>query len=354
MATYSDRLRLELMTTGEFSGTWGDRTNINMGTILEQAIAGLKTVTLTDSDKTLTTATGNANSQGGTDYSDDEARYAILSIVSSEALTAGRNVIIPAKEKIYIIKNGTTGGQQLTIKTTTGTGLVIPNGKTMVLYCDGTNTQSAIDNFPAGTTIGGAEIATTTTGQTFQNKTIESSTLDSSAVGSSTPSTGAFTTLTSDSTTTLDGTTIPSSKTLVDTDSSQTLTNKTIDLTDNTLSGTLAEFNTAVSDADFASLTGTETLTNKTIDADGNTISNIEVENLKSGVLDTDLSTVAADDTTIPSAKAVKTYVDDKVTAEDLDFAGDTGSGSVDLDSQTFTVAGGTGLSSTASNQTIT
>jgi hypothetical protein len=229
MATYSDRLRLELMTTGEFSGTWGDRTNINIGTILEQAIAGLKTVTMTDVDKTLTTATGNATSQGGTDYSDDEARYAILSIVSSEALTAGRNVVIPAREKIYIIKNGTTGGQQLTIKTSAGTGLVIPNGKTMVLYCDGTNTQSAIDNFPAGTTIGGSEIATTTTGQTFQNKTIESSTLDSSAVGASTPSTGAFTTLTSSSTTTLDGTTIPSSKTLVDTDSTQTLTNKTID-----------------------------------------------------------------------------------------------------------------------------
>jgi hypothetical protein len=313
MATYSDRLRLELMTTGEFSGTWGDRTNINIGTILEQAIAGLKTVTMTDADKTLTTATGNATSQGGTDYSDDEARYAILSIVSSEALTAGRNVVIPAREKIYIIKNGTTGGQQLTIKTTAGTGLVIPNGKTMVLYCDGTNTQSAIDNFPAGTTIGGAEIATTTTGQTFQNKTIESSTLDSSAVGSSTPSTGAFTTLTSSSTTTLDGTTIPSDKTLVDTDS-------------------------------------TQTVTNKTIDADSNTISNIEVDNLKSGVLDTDLSSVAVDDTTIPSAKAVKTYVD----AHDLDFAGDSGTGTVDLDSQTFTVTGGTGLSSTAANQTIT
>ena len=46
---------------------------------------------------------------------------------------------------------------------------------------------------------------------------------------------------------------------------SETLTNKTIDLTDNTLSGTLAEFNSALSDDDFVSLTGTETLTNKTL-----------------------------------------------------------------------------------------
>ena len=46
---------------------------------------------------------------------------------------------------------------------------------------------------------------------------------------------------------------------------SETLTNKTIDLTDNTLSGTLAEFNSGLSDDDFVSLTGTETLTNKTL-----------------------------------------------------------------------------------------
>jgi hypothetical protein len=45
----------------------------------------------------------------------------------------------------------------------------------------------------------------------------------------------------------------------------KTLTNKTIDLTDNTITGTLAEFNTALSDGSFASLAGTETLTNKTL-----------------------------------------------------------------------------------------
>lgn len=52
------------------------------------------------------------------------------------------------------------------------------------------------------------------------------------------------------------------------------------------------------------------TLTNKTINADNNTISNLEVDNLKAGVLDTDLSSVSASDDTLPSAKAVKAYVD--------------------------------------------
>ena len=57
----------------------------------------------------------------------------------------------------------------------------------------------------------------------------------------------------------------------------------------------------------------TDTLTNKTIDADNNTVSNLEVDNLKAGVLDTSLTTTADTDTTLPSAKAVKTYVDGKI-----------------------------------------
>jgi hypothetical protein len=71
--------------------------------------------------------------------------------------------------------------------------------------------------------------------------------------------------------------------------------------------------------------------------------------------VDTDLSTVSASDDTLASAKAIKTYVDAQVTAQDLDFAGDAGTGSVDLDSQTFTIAGTTGeIETSASGQTIT
>ena len=61
----------------------------------------------------------------------------------------------------------------------------------------------------------------------------------------------------------------------------------------------------------------TKTLTNKTLDADNNTVSNLEVDNLKSGVLDTDLSSVAGTDTTLASAKAIKAYVDSQVQSED-------------------------------------
>ena len=98
----------------------------------------------------------------------------------------------------------------------------------------------------------------------------------------------------------------------------------------------------------------TDTFTNKSIDVDNNTVSNIEVDNLKAGVLDTDISAVAGTDTTLASAKAIKTYVDAQLTAADLDVAGDSGTLDIDLDADTFTIAGGTGLTSTADTTTLT
>jgi len=112
---------------------------------------------------------------------------------------------------------------------------------------------------------------------------------------------------------------------------------------------------------DTATSSASQTLTNKTIDADNNTISNLEVDNLKSGVLDTDLSSVASTDTTLPSAKAVKSYVDEvestinaSITAQDLDFQADTGGAlNIDLDSETLTIAGGTGIDTTGSGNQV-
>ena len=107
-------------------------------------------------------------------------------------------------------------------------------------------------------------------------------------------------------------------------------------------------------DATVTTLTGTQALTNKTIDVDNNTVSNLEVDNLKSGVLDTDLSSVSGSDDTLASAKAIKTYVDTQITAEDLDISDGSSTIAIDLDSETLSLLGGTGVSSTASGNGVT
>lgn len=127
-STYSTRLRLELMADGEKSGQWGDITNTNLGTLLEEAISGVVSVTHDDTASyTLTTSNGAT----------DEARQMIIEVGGT--LTANRNVICPTQEKLYVVKNGTSGGFDITFKTSGGTGVDIQNGQTAIVYCDGTN-----------------------------------------------------------------------------------------------------------------------------------------------------------------------------------------------------------------------
>ena len=151
------------------------------------------------------------------------------------------------------------------------------------------------------------------------------------------------------------GTTIGNADaTLVSDTGTQTLTNKTIDTANNTITIVEADISDLGS---YITASSTDTLTNKTFDANGtgNSISNIEVADFASGVIDTDISSVSASDDTLASAKAIKAYVDSQVTAQDLDFQGDTGGAlSIDLDSESLTIAGGTGIDTSGSGNTLT
>jgi hypothetical protein len=70
-------------------------------------------------------------------------------VVATGTLTAARNIICPTASKLYFVANNTTGGFAVTLKTSAGTGVSIPNGEAMVLYCNGTNVVNAITNFNA-------------------------------------------------------------------------------------------------------------------------------------------------------------------------------------------------------------
>ena len=101
----------------------------------------------------------------------------------------------------------------------------------------------------------------------------------------------------------------------------------------------------------------TQTFTSKTIDADNNTISNLEVDNIKGATLVVESEGISSNDndTTLPTSAAVKDYVDTHVTSQDLDFQGDSGGVlNIDLDSEELDIAGGTGIDTVGSSNTVT
>ena len=141
--------------------------------------------------------------------------------------------------------------------------------------------------------------------------------------------------------------------TLVGKATTDTFTNKTVDLDANTLTGSLAEFNSALQSNSFVSLTGSETLTNKTLTTPTITSGVLNTGVSGSAVLDEDdLSSNSA--TKVATQQSIKAYVDSQITGEDLDITTDSGTIAIDLDSETLTVAGGTGLASTGSSNTLT
>jgi hypothetical protein len=191
LSTYSPTLRIELIGNGDQSGTWGETTNSNLGTILETAITGVQPITFADANYTLTANNGLP----------DEARNAVLVLGGTN--TATRELITPSVEKTYIVTNNTGAG--VTIKTSSGTGVTVPNTTTQIVYCDGTDFILAASrtNVLAGNGINVAtvgidstvsvntSVVTTLTGvQTLTNKTFTAPVLGTPASGTLTNCTG--------------------------------------------------------------------------------------------------------------------------------------------------------------------
>lgn len=157
-STYTTSLSLTLPATGELSGTWGNTVNTGITALVDDSVAGTTSITMAAADYTLSTTQGATN----------EARRMFLTMTGTPG--AARNVIVPAVSKLYFVYNNTTGGFAQTVKTASGSGVSVPNGARMVLYCNGTDVVTPVTavnlNLPFSTFTGALGVANGGTGAT--------------------------------------------------------------------------------------------------------------------------------------------------------------------------------------------
>jgi hypothetical protein len=135
MASTYSALKIELIATGEQSGTWGTTTNNNLGNnALGEAITGSADVAFSSADVTVTLTDTNAS---------QTARNLRLNLTGTSG--GARELILGSGcqiEKLYLINNGLADA--VTVKNTGGTGIAVPAGKSMFVYNNGTNVVDAV------------------------------------------------------------------------------------------------------------------------------------------------------------------------------------------------------------------
>ena len=154
-STYSD-LKIELIGTGDQSGTWGTTTNTNLSTALGEAITGSADVAFSSSDVTITLTDVNTT---------QAARNLRLNLTGTSG--GARNLILGSGcqiEKLYLINN--TCADAITVKNTSGTGIAVPAGKTMFVYNNGTNVVDATTHLSSLTLGSALPVASGGTGVT--------------------------------------------------------------------------------------------------------------------------------------------------------------------------------------------
>lgn len=161
-STYSTSLRLQLIGTGDQAGVWGTTTNTNLGTLLEQAITGVGTISLNSSTYTLSAYNGLS----------DQSRNAVLVFTGTPG--ADCTVTLPAVPKQYVVKNTVSGGKNVILTIGSGTTLSVPNGVTYIVYTDGINGVYLSSGFNP------------------TNVAITGGTINGTVIGGTTPATGSF------------------------------------------------------------------------------------------------------------------------------------------------------------------
>lgn len=144
-SSYSPLLRLELIGSGEQAGLWGETTNKNLGTLIEQAIAGVSTISLSGGAGTVVLST--------LDGTQDQARSAVLKFIGNPS--GVKTIEIPAVEKLYVARNDS--GQTIIFKTPAQVadsnlgGVELLDGEASLVFCDGAIAQAGIQTIGVGT-----------------------------------------------------------------------------------------------------------------------------------------------------------------------------------------------------------
>tara|TARA_R110000803_G_scaffold210013_2_gene280756 strand:- start:47 stop:955 length:909 start_codon:yes stop_codon:yes gene_type:complete len=124
-STYTTRLRLEKQGDGENPNSWGLRLNQNVIDLVDQAVGGYAVVSVSSVEVTLTEVDGAT----------DQSRNASLEFAGT--LTADVTVLVPEVEKLYFIRENTTGSFGVKLKTNTGSVISLQQSTNILVACDG-------------------------------------------------------------------------------------------------------------------------------------------------------------------------------------------------------------------------
>jgi len=360
-------------TTLVFTDPTADRT-YTFGDINGDVVLDVATQTLTN--KTLTSPTINAGTMSGAFTGTMTMNGVVLAGASplvfegasDDAYETTLALVDPTADRTLSLPNAT---DTLIGKATTDT----LTNKSFDLGGTGNSLTGTISEFNSalqGDGFATIDNADTLTNKTFTSPTINGGTFSGSFTGTmditgtvlsgASPlvfegatddayeTTWAFVDPTADRTITVPNAT----DTLIGKATTDTLTNKTIDLDANTLTGSMSEFNSALQGDSFMTLADTQTLTNKTFTSPTITSGVLNTGVSGSGIKDEDnMSSNSA--THLATQQSIKTYVLTVVDEQDLDIAADSGSNiAVDLDDEVLTLAGGTGITSTTGTNSVT
>jgi hypothetical protein len=158
-STYSS-LKFELIGTGEQSGTWGNTTNTNLGTAIQEAITGSADVTFASGTVTLTLTDTNAT---------QTARNLRLNLTGTSG--GAQNLVVPDIEKFYLVNNACADA--ITVKNSTGATVAVPASKAMLLFSTGSAVVDAVTHMSSLTLTTALAIAQGGTGATTADTALD-------------------------------------------------------------------------------------------------------------------------------------------------------------------------------------